>query len=72
MKMTKMRRNHLIPLLAGALFVTASAAQAAVHKVYPGESIQEAIEFHIEGLRDQGGAIPRPTSTAQVVEVSAA
>lgn len=34
--------------------------------------IQEAIEFHIEGLRGQGDAVPRPTSTAQLVEVGAA
>jgi len=33
--------------------------------------IQEAIEFHIEGLKDQGDPIPRPSSTAHVVEVGA-
>ena len=34
--------------------------------------IQEAIEFHIEGMRDHGDPIPRPASTAQVVNVVAA
>jgi predicted RNase H-like HicB family nuclease len=34
--------------------------------------IQEAIDFHIEGLKDHGDPIPRPSSTAQVVEVGAA
>jgi predicted RNase H-like HicB family nuclease len=34
--------------------------------------IQEAIEFHIEGLREHGDPVPRPSSTAQVVEVGAA
>ena len=34
--------------------------------------IQEAIEFHIEGLKDHGDPVPHPTSTAQVVEVGAA
>ncbi|MEP1594247.1 MAG: hypothetical protein ABJK20_06730, partial [Halieaceae bacterium] len=31
-------------LLAGAVFITATSAQAAVHRVYPGMSIQEAID----------------------------
>ncbi len=34
--------------------------------------IREAIEFHIEGLREQGDSIPRPSSVAEVIEVSAA
>lgn len=33
--------------------------------------IQEAIEFHLEGMREDGDAIPEPTSTAVVVEVAA-
>lgn len=36
------------------------------------ELIQEAIDFHIEGLREQGVAIPAPASSAQVVQVGAA
>lgn len=34
--------------------------------------IQEAIEFHIEGLKEQGNPVPHPASTAQVVQVGAA
>ena len=34
--------------------------------------IREAIEFHIEGLREQGDSVPWPSSVAEVVEVSAA
>ena len=34
--------------------------------------IQEAIEFHIEGLQEQGAPVPAPASTAQVVQVGAA
>jgi len=34
--------------------------------------IQEAIEFHIEGLKDHGDPVPRPASEAQVVDVGAA
>lgn len=34
-------------------------------------SIQEAIEFHLEGMRADGNPIPPPSSTAIVVEVPA-
>jgi predicted RNase H-like HicB family nuclease len=33
--------------------------------------IQQAIEFHIEGLRADGLRVPEPTSQIQYVEVSA-
>ncbi|HUL82255.1 MAG TPA: type II toxin-antitoxin system HicB family antitoxin [Gammaproteobacteria bacterium] len=33
--------------------------------------IQEAIEFHIEGLKDAGEAIPPPSSTIEFVDVAA-
>ena len=31
--------------------------------------IQEAIEFHIEGMREDGDPIPEPTSTVKEIEV---
>ncbi|HSU60181.1 MAG TPA: type II toxin-antitoxin system HicB family antitoxin [Bryobacteraceae bacterium] len=34
-------------------------------------NIQEAIEFHLEGMREDGDPIPEPTSTAIVVSVAA-
>jgi len=34
--------------------------------------IQEAIEFHLEGLREEGRAIPPPSSFAGVVEIDPA
>ena len=34
--------------------------------------IKEAIEFHIEGLRQAGEPIPEPASIGEVVEVNAA
>ena len=34
--------------------------------------IQEAIEFHLEGLRDEGQPIPPPLSSVAYVEVRAA
>jgi len=33
--------------------------------------IQEAIEFHLEGLRADGLPVPEPTSRVQYVEVAA-
>jgi predicted RNase H-like HicB family nuclease len=36
------------------------------------ELIQEAIEFHIEGLREDGQLIPEPSSSIEYIEVRAA
>ena len=33
--------------------------------------IQEAIEFHIEGLREQGELVPEPHSFSELVEINA-
>ncbi len=33
--------------------------------------IREAIEFHIEGLREDGLPIPQPASTVEYIEVEA-
>lgn len=33
--------------------------------------IREAIEFHLEGMREDGEPIPEPTTTAAVVDVAA-
>jgi len=35
-------------------------------------NIKEAIEFHIDGLREDGLPIPEPSSVAESVEVQAA
>jgi predicted RNase H-like HicB family nuclease len=34
--------------------------------------IREAIEFHIEGLREDGQSVPAPSSTSEIVDVEAA
>jgi predicted RNase H-like HicB family nuclease len=34
--------------------------------------IREAIEFHIEGLKQDGQPVPPPSSTGEVVDVEAA
>lgn len=33
--------------------------------------IQEAIEFHLEGIKDQGTPVPQPHSYSEFVEVHA-
>ncbi len=33
--------------------------------------IQEAIEFHIEGLKEDGKSVPAPASSIEFVEVAA-
>jgi predicted RNase H-like HicB family nuclease len=33
--------------------------------------IREAIEFHIEGLREDGIAVPEPTSKVEYIETAA-
>ena len=35
------------------------------------DEIREAIEFHIEGIREDGESVPEPQATADVVEVAA-
>lgn len=34
--------------------------------------IQEAIEFHVEGLREDGQPVPEPSSSIEYVELNAA
>jgi len=33
--------------------------------------IQEAIEFHIEGLREEGQRVPEPSSSIEFIDVAA-
>lgn len=34
------------------------------------EQMREAIEFHLDGMREEGLPIPEPSSTVEYVEVS--
>lgn len=54
-----------VPDLPGC--VAAGETKAEVVKL-----IQEAIEFHIEGLQEDGLPVPEPSSTIEYVEVRAA
>ena len=44
-----MAKGFVGALIAGAMLVSATAAQAAVHRVYPGDSIQAAIDMASPG-----------------------
>lgn len=52
-----------VPDLPGCI-ATAKTKKALEKK------IREAIEFHIEGMRESGESIPEPTVEAAVVEVA--
>lgn len=51
-----------VPDLPGCVAV--AETQVEVRKL-----IREAIEFHIEGMREDGASVPEPTSTSELVEV---
>lgn len=53
-----------VPDLPGCV---ASGATVAATEV----AIREAIEFHLEGLREDGSPIPPPSSKVEYVEVAA-
>ena len=51
-----------VPDLPGCVAVADTRADAAA-------MIREAIEFHVEGLREDGLPVPEPHSFAELVEV---
>ena len=53
-----------VPDLPGC--IAAGATKAEVMRL-----IQEAIEFHLEGLREDGVAVPQPHSYSEFVEIHA-
>ncbi len=53
-----------VPDLPGCVAVGESHAEVEA-------LIREAIEFHIEGLREEGRPLPEPASTGQVVTIDA-
>ena len=54
-----------VPDLPGC--VAAAGSETEVRQL-----IREAIEFHIEGLREHGEPVPVPNSSSAIVEVGAA
>ena len=60
----KGERNYsaYVPDLPGCVSVGDTLEEATAE-------IREAIEFHLEGMREDGAPIPRPSSRAEYVEV---
>ena len=54
-----------VPDLPGCVAVAETRAEVL-------ELIQEAITFHIEGLRDSGQPVPIPASSSEYIEIPAA
>jgi predicted RNase H-like HicB family nuclease len=53
-----------VPDLPGCVATAATVAEAEL-------AIREAIEFHLDGLREDGSPIPPPSSKVEYVEVAA-
>ena len=53
-----------VPDLPGCVATGATIEEAE-------REIREAIEFHIEGLREDGLAVPEPSSAVRYVEIAA-
>ena len=53
-----------VPDLPGCVETGATVAEIEL-------AIREAIEFHLEGLREDGSPIPPPSSKVEYVEVAA-
>lgn len=53
-----------VPDLPGCIATGASIAEVEME-------IREAIQFHLEGLREDGAEIPLPSSQVEYVEIAA-
>jgi predicted RNase H-like HicB family nuclease len=53
-----------VPDLPGCIATGATVAEAE-------QRIREAIEFHLQGMREDGTPIPAPSSRVEYVEVTA-
>lgn len=53
-----------VPDLPGCVATGASIQQVEAE-------IREAIEFHIEGLREDGSLVPAPSSQVEYIEIAA-
>ena len=62
----KAERNYsaYVPDLPGCVATGATIEEAE-------SQIREAIEFHLDGLREDGIAVPQPTSRVDYIDVAA-
>lgn len=54
-----------VPDLPGCITVGETNAEVI-------QLIREAVEFHIDGLREAGEPVPAPSSVSEIIEVNAA
>ncbi len=62
----KAEKNYsaYVPDIPGCIATGASIAEVEVE-------IREAIEFHIDGLREDGCVVPAPSSQVEYIEIAA-
>ena len=62
----KAEKNYsaYVPDLPGCIATGASIEEVGVE-------IREAIEFHIDGLREDGSVVPPPSSQVEYIEIAA-
>lgn len=62
----KAEKNYsaYVPDLPGCIATGASIEEVGVE-------IREAIEFHIDGLREDGSVVPAPSSQVEYIEIAA-
>ena len=53
-----------VPDLPGCIATGSSVSEVE-------DQIREAIEFHLDGLREDGATIPQPSSQVEYIEVAA-
>ena len=61
---TESNFSAYVPDLSGCVTTAATVAEVEV-------GIREAIALHLDGLRDDGQAIPEPSSAVEYVEIAA-
>ncbi len=61
---TKNNYSAYVPDLPGCVATGQTVEEAE-------NEIREAIEFHIEGLREDGLAVPQPASIVEYIEIAA-
>jgi predicted RNase H-like HicB family nuclease len=61
---TKSNYSAYVPDLPGCVATGQTVEEAE-------NEIREAIEFHIEGLREDGLAVPQPASIVEYIEIAA-
>jgi predicted RNase H-like HicB family nuclease len=61
---TESNYSAYVPDLPGCIATGATVAEAE-------SQIREAIEFHLEGMREDGVSIPAPVSKVEYVDIAA-